>query len=123
LSERPTYTIENLTRGTTLATNVRIAGSSAERRRGLLKAGPLQPGDALWIAPCEAVHTVGMKWPIDVVFIDKNYRVRKVASDVSPWRIAVCWTAASVLELPAGSVKTTATKAGDMLAVRTAVRQ
>jgi uncharacterized membrane protein (UPF0127 family) len=61
-----------------------------------------------------------MKWPIDVVFIDKNYRVRKVSLDVPPWRFAVCWAAASVLELPAGSVKTTGTQAGDMLAVRTA---
>ena len=59
-----------------------------------------------------------MKWPIDVVFIDGDYRVRKIARDVAPWRIAVCWVAASVIELPAGTVQPTNTQIGDILAFR-----
>jgi len=76
----------------------------------------LQSGDGLWIAPCEAIHTVGMKWPIDVVFLDGNYCVRKIARNVVPWRVAVCWAAASVIELAAGAVQQTGTQAGDVLA-------
>jgi uncharacterized membrane protein (UPF0127 family) len=116
LPENPTYTAENVTRGTALAARIRIAGTSAERRRGLLENESLEPGDGLWIAPCEAIHTLGMKWPIDVLFLDKEYRVRKMASELSPWRIAVCWTADSVLELPAGVLKPTGTKIGDIVA-------
>jgi len=110
------YSTDNLTRGTTLATSTRIAGTSADRRRGLLETESLRPGDGLWIAPCEAIHTLGMKWPIDVIFLDKNYRVRKVAADLLPWRIAICWTAASVLELPAGVLLRSGTQIGDTLA-------
>jgi len=84
----------------------------------LLQTESLQSGDALWIAPCEAIHTIGMKWPIDVVFIDGNYRVRKIARNVVPWRIAVCWAAASVIELSAGAVQPTGTQAGDTLSFR-----
>jgi len=110
------YTTDNLTRATTLATRTLIAGTSAARRRGLLGTESLGPGDALWIAPCEAIHTLGMKWPIDAIFIDKNYRVRKLALALPPWRIAMCWRAASVLELPAGVLLQSGTKVGDILA-------
>ncbi len=110
------YISHNLTRGTTLATKMRLAGTSAERRRGWLATASLQPGDGLWIAPCEAIHTLGMKWPIDVVFIDRNRRVCKTAAAVRPWRMAVCWAAASVLELPAGVLLRSGTQVGDTLA-------
>jgi len=110
------YTTDNLTRGTTLATRTLIAGTSAERRRGLLGTESLRPGDGLWIAPCEAIHTLGMKWSIDAIFMDKSYRVRKVSQNLRPWRIAICWTAASVLELPAGVLLESGTQIGDMLA-------
>jgi uncharacterized membrane protein (UPF0127 family) len=110
------YTADNLTRGTTLASRTRIAGTSAERRRGLLATESLKAGDALWIAPCEAIHTLGMRWPIDAIFMDKSYRVRKLTRGLLPWRIAVCWTAESVLELPAGVLLQTGTRVGDRLA-------
>jgi hypothetical protein len=76
----------------------------------------MRPGDALWIAPCEAIHTLGMKWPIDAIFLDENYRVRKVSARLPPWRIAICWTATSVLELPAGVLLASGTQLGDKLA-------
>jgi uncharacterized membrane protein (UPF0127 family) len=95
---------------------MRVAGTSAARRRGLLESEPLASGDALWIAPCEAIHTLGMKWPIDVVFIDGCRRVCKVVADVRPWRIAICWKASSVLELPAGVLSRSGTQIGDVVA-------
>ena len=113
--EIPKYTAQNTTRGIPIAAHIRIAGTSAERRRGLLETESLQPGDGLWIAPCEAVHTLGMKWSIDVLFLDKQHRVCKVVKELYPWRVAVCWTADSVLELPAGVLEPTGTQVGDIL--------
>jgi uncharacterized protein len=75
----------------------------------------MQEGEGLWIAPCEAIHTIGMHWPIDVIFIDRTYRVRKIAANLSPWRMAMCWSAFSVLELPAGAVASSGTQTGDFL--------
>jgi uncharacterized membrane protein (UPF0127 family) len=114
--ENPTYAVHNITRGTTVATRVVIAGTSAERRRGLLNTKSMQPGGGLWIAPCEAIHTVGMPWPIDVVFLDRNRRVLKIVTELLPWRIAVCLRSFSVLELPAGVLLPTRTEIDDILA-------
>jgi uncharacterized membrane protein (UPF0127 family) len=116
LPENPTYAVHNITRGTTVATRVVIAGTSAERRRGLLNTKSMQPGGGLWIAPCEAIHTVGMPWPIDVVFLDRNRRVLKIVTELLPWRIAVCLRSFSVLELPAGVLPPTRTEIDDILA-------
>jgi uncharacterized protein len=101
-----------------LATTVSVAGTSSERRQGLLGSEALRLGDGLWIGPCEAIHTFGMKWPIDLVFIDKNRRVCKLAAQVRPWRIAICLRAAAVLELPAGVLSGSGTQIGDVLVFR-----
>jgi len=64
--------IRNQSRDTLVADRADIADTSAKRRTGLLKHTGLEPGEGLWIAPCEAVHTIGMKFPIDVLFLDKK---------------------------------------------------
>jgi len=61
--------IVNLTRGTVVADKAEIADTGAKARTGLLKHAGLAPGEGLWIAPCEAIHTFGMRFPIDVVFL------------------------------------------------------
>ena len=109
------YMIHNVTRGLTLATHVALAGTSKARRRGLLDAESLDTGSGLWIIPCEAIHTFGMKVRLDVVFLDKHLQVRKISSDLGPWRMSVCLRAHSVLELPAGAVARSGTKLGDRL--------
>ena len=113
-----TYAVDNLTRGTMVARRVRIAGTSAERREGLLKTRVLQMDEGLWIAPCEAIHTIGMPWPIDLVFLDRQYRIKKLIQALKPWRIGVCFAAYSVLELPAGGLHQTGSEVGDVLSFR-----
>ena len=81
----------------------------------MLKHTRLEPGDGLWIVPCEAVHTFGMKFPIDLVFLSKQRKVRKIRHAVPRRRIAVDLLAHSVLELPAGTLKLTRTEPGDDL--------
>src|ERR1700687_924318 len=108
--------VRNLTRETVLATAADVADTSAKRRTGLLKHQRLEPGEGLWISPCESVHTFFMKFAIDLVYLDKQKKVRKVRHAVPPWRLSACLAAHPVLELPAGSVAPTGTERGDQLA-------
>ncbi|MEM5343421.1 DUF192 domain-containing protein [Paraburkholderia azotifigens] len=78
-----------------------VADGSIERMRGLLGRSRLDADRALWLEPCNAVHTFGMRFPIDVVFIDKGGRVLAVHRNVSRARVLVCWRARSVLEMRA----------------------
>lgn len=98
-----------------LAERAGIADTSAKRRTGLLKHASLEPGEGLWISPCEGVHTFGMKFPIDVLFLSRKKKVLKVRSNMGRRRIALSFRAHSVLELPAGTVEKTGTAAGDQL--------
>ena len=107
--------VTNRTRGTVLATSLEIADSSRKRTKGLLGRDGLAPGEGLWIIPCESVHTFFMRFRIDLVYLDRKNRIRKVRSAVSPWRMSACLSAYSVLELPAGTVRDTRTQAGDIL--------
>ena len=110
------FVVRNRTRGAILASNVRLADTPAARRTGLLKHDRLEAGEGLWIYPTQAIHTFGMKFPIDVVFIDKQMRVRRVYQDLVPYRLTrFVWSARSVLELPSGSLAGTKTEIGDEL--------
>jgi hypothetical protein len=110
-------TVRNQTRNTVLATAAEVADTSAKRRTGLLKHTRLDPGDGLWIQPCESVHTFFMKFAIDLVYLDRKLKVRKVRHAVPPWRMSACLTAHSILELPAGTAKQTGTEPGDDLVI------
>ncbi|MFL6446389.1 MAG: DUF192 domain-containing protein [Bryobacteraceae bacterium] len=112
-----TMRITNLNRGTVLAEAAQIAHTSAARRRGLLGRKCLVAGEALWIVPCEAVHTFGMQFRIDVVFLSADKRVLKIRDSMPPWRLAGCFRACSVLELPSGTAAAADTKPGDRLEI------
>jgi hypothetical protein len=105
----------NLTRHTALATCLEVAGTGKNRRRGLLGRESMAFGEGLWIVPCEAVHTFFMRFPIDLVYLDRDKRIRKLTRDVAPWRLSACLSAHSVLELPAGTLRSTQTELGDAL--------
>src|ERR1700741_1012053 len=105
--------VRNQTRKTVLARAAEKANTSAKRRTGLLKHERLDPGDGLWIVPCESVHTFFMKFPIDLVYLDRKHKVKKVRHAVPAWRMSACLTAHSVLELPAGTLRETGTVKGD----------
>lgn len=107
--------ITNSRNGAQLTTHAGIANTSALRRRGLLEHISLEEGDGLWIAPCEAVHTFAMKFPIDVLYLSKDKRVLKIRHSMPKSRISFCLSAHSVLELPAGHAAKTGTQVGDQL--------
>ena len=98
-----------------MADRADIADTSAKRRTGLLKHTKLEPGEGLWIAPCEGVHTFGMKFAIDVLFLNKKKKILKMRPNMVRRRMAISFRAHSVLELPAGTIEATGTAKGDQL--------
>lgn len=107
--------VSNLTRNTLLATRMEVAESVAQRNKGLLGRESLSTGEGLWIRPCNSVHTFWMAFPIDLVYLDRKQRIKKLVSDVRPWRMSACLFAHSILELPSGTIRATRTELGDRL--------
>lgn len=112
-----TLVIRNLTKQSLLADRAILANTSATRRTGLLKHDSLPEGEGLLITPCEGVHTFGMKFPIDVIYLSKKRVVLKIRPEMPRRRISFCLRAHSVLELPAGMAGKTSTTVGDQLQV------
>jgi uncharacterized protein len=108
----------NLTKQTWLATKVRKADNFITRLIGLLKRTHLGPEEALWLMPSKGIHTIGMKFPIDVLFLNRGHRVLGLMSGMLPYRIsAVHLRGYSVLELPNGTIKKSRTEVGDQLEI------
>ena len=104
----------NVTRQVTLATHVRVADTSLERGTGLLKDTELAEGHGLWIVPCNSIHSFGMKFIFDAIFLDRELRVVHLVREMKPWRISkIKFGAKSVLELPAGAIARSGTGVGD----------
>jgi uncharacterized protein len=73
-----------------------------ERLVGLLGRSTLPAGQGIWLTPCQAVHTIGMKFAIDVVFVARDGTVLRIDQSVPPGRIRLCWRARSIIEMSAG---------------------
>lgn len=85
------------------------------RARGLLGRPPLQINQGLVIAPCGSIHTFGMQYAIDIVFVDSADRIVKLVSHLGKWRIAMAAYANWTLELKAGEIARLNIKMGDKL--------
>lgn len=97
-----------------LGTAVRTADTFGRRLRGLMFRQALTPGEGLYITPCQAVHTHFMRMAIDVIFVDRDWRVLRVIPAMPPWRQSpLVKGAAGVIELAAGAAGATAP--GDQL--------
>lgn len=119
---RVTCAIVNDGTGVLVAHDVEAALDSRSRRRGLLGRDGLQDGQALILAPCGAIHTFGMRFPIDVVFVARDGRVLKIVERLAAWRIAASLRALATVELAAGRARRVGLTEGDRLVVRTAAR-
>lgn len=106
----------NQTKNIALAEEVFIAKTPFARMKGLLGRKVFLPGQAIILEPCNSVHTFFMRFPIDVLFLDKNYRIVKVLRNFCPNRIStIYWNSVRVVELPAGRLNLTNTQAQDQL--------
>ena len=112
--------VVNAARGTTVAERVGVAETASSRRRGLLGTDMLPEDAGMLIVPCRQVHTFGMRYPIDAVFLDGEYRVVRVVRRLGPRRLSpVVWRARAVLELPAGRAERVGIAVGDALEIIT----
>lgn len=99
-----------------VANKVATAETFFRRARGLLFSSALNEGAGLWITPCNSVHTFFMSYSIDVVFLDRDLRIVSIIENMVPGKVSRIQTqAASVLELPAGSVKKQPIHVGEQL--------
>lgn len=106
--------------GRELAT-VEVATSAFMRARGLLGRAGLPPARALWLAPCRAIHTIGMRFAIDIVFLDRRSTVVALFAAVPPTRVVWGgWRARGALELAAGECARLGVRRGDALQMRPA---
>jgi hypothetical protein len=112
--------VYNLTRETFLATEARVADGYFSRLIGLLGKTRrwARAGRGLWIVPSHGVHTIGMLFSLDLIFLDRGRRVVHIEEYVRPFRISkVSLKTASVLELPPHTIFRTGTQVGDELEV------
>ena len=103
----------NMTRVALLGDGVETARTPQERTRGLLGTAKL-PRGGLWIVPCRSIHSFGMRYEFDALFIDREGRVVGMHPRFRRNRISrIFWNARGVLELPAGTIGRTWTAVGD----------
>ena len=113
-----TVRVVNATKGTVVGESVSVADTSLTRMKGLLGKTSLEAGGGMLIFPSQAVHTIAMRFPIDVLFLDRNWRVIHAQPSLVPNRISgLHWKAQCVLELPKGAIEQTGTAVGDELLI------
>jgi len=112
-------TIHDLDRQRTIIDHLEIAESLHERGRGLLGHRPLELGEGMLIRPCRWIHTFGMSFPIDVIYVSRDWRIVAVSESLRPRRIdRPVLRAWFVVEMAAGAIRYTGIAVGDRLELR-----
>jgi uncharacterized protein len=101
--------------GTIVCERCVLADTALARMKGLLGRRELPSGEGILLRPASSVHMAFMRFAIDAVFLDREMRVVKVASDLRPWRAVGSRSAKAVLEIPAGEAGRRGLTVGDLL--------
>ncbi len=110
--------ILNQRTGEIIASRAWIASDFMSRSTGLLNRSSLESDEALLIVPCNSIHMFFMKFPIDVIYLDKNYKIVRLVNDLAPWRLDSChFKAYMTLETSAGKIAKSDIKLGDLLKI------
>jgi uncharacterized membrane protein (UPF0127 family) len=108
----------NITRNKTLASTLLVADTFCRSLLGLMGRRRLPLGEGLWISPCQSVHSMWMRFPIDVVFLSSHRSIIHLVENMKPFRITKYVSAAeSVIELPASTIAMTQTRVGDRVEI------
>jgi len=106
----------NVSKGTVIAQQARLASSLGQRMKGLLGQNSLSTNEALILKPCSSIHTFFMRFSIDVLFLDKNMQIVKLFRNMPPNRLSpIVWGSRIAIELPAGKTSQTNTQVGDIV--------
>jgi hypothetical protein len=108
--------VTNSARGTTIGETIEVAASASQKVKGLLGRECLEDGQGLLFKGAGSLHTMFMRFPIDIIYADKHGKVVKIAKAVNPFKLVAaplrCYYA---LELPAGAIDDSKTQVGDHL--------
>ena len=108
----------NGSKKTVIVSDLKEAAEFFQRLVGLMGRGRLENNEGLWMARCKAIHTFFMRFPIDVVFLDRDFIVKKTVKGLRPFRPVVsCWHAQGVLELPEGTIDRAQIQIGDRVTI------
>ncbi|MCH7548796.1 MAG: DUF192 domain-containing protein [Candidatus Krumholzibacteriota bacterium] len=109
----------NVSKDSAVAARVQLAGTSSERRHGLLGRDTLDPAEGIYIVPTQWIHMFGMRFPIDVAFLASDGRVLFVHHGLKPNRLSrLVWRADGALELAEGALRASGTEVGDIIKFR-----
>jgi len=116
--ELRTYCVYNLTRECFLSLHVTVADTFFSRLRGFIGKLKLKSDEGLWVVPSRGIHTVGLNFPLDLLYLDAEFQVIHVVEYLPSFRIAPLKAQAeSVLELPAHTIYSSETQPGDQLLI------
>jgi len=115
---REKYCVYNQTRESFLSLGVSAADTMLSRLKGLIGKITLGLDEGLWIVPSRGIHTVGVLFPLDLVYLDEGHKVIHVVESFPTFRISpIISQAASVLELPTHTIYSSQTQPGDQLVI------
>jgi uncharacterized membrane protein (UPF0127 family) len=116
--KQTTYCVYNQTRSCFLSLDVSLANTSLLRLKGLLGKLKIRSDEGLWVVPSRGVHTLGLLFPLDLLYLDGHRRVIHLVESLPPFRIAPLKTQSeSVLELPIHTIYSSQTQPGDQLLI------
>jgi uncharacterized membrane protein (UPF0127 family) len=116
--KRRAYCVYNQTRECFLSLNVAAADTIFSRLRGLIGRLKLNSDEGIWVVPSRGIHTLGLLFPLDLIYLDEHYRVIHLVEYFPSFRIAPLKTQAeSVLELPTHTIYSSQTQSGDQLVI------
>jgi uncharacterized membrane protein (UPF0127 family) len=110
----------NATKKTVISDNCHFANTVLKRMVGLLNRGKLEKGEGLLLDRCHGIHTFGMRFSIDVLFLDKDFCVIRAVKALPPLRTCIVKKSVYVLEVPVGALDASHTVEGDQVQIRTA---
>jgi len=113
------HRIRDLARGLDVCERCTVADRPLLRMRGLLGRSDLPPDEGVLLRPASSIHTYGMRFSIDALFLDSEMRVVDIRSEVGPWRVASKRGAQAILELRAGEARKREVGVGDVLSLVT----
>jgi len=115
---RETYCVFNKTRESFLSLRVAPADTSLARLKGLAGRLRLKADEGIWVLPSQGIHTIGVLFSIDLVYLDASYRVVHLVESFGSFRIGpLRMNCASVLEMPTRTIYTSQTEVGDQLLI------
>lgn len=94
-----------------------VADTFFTRMKGLLGTASLPDRQGILLCNCNSVHMVGMRYPLDIVYMDRNDTISKLAENIKPWRFSCCWQAKNTLEVACGTIRRAGWQVGDKLAL------